>query len=218
MSTAPKDSKASKTSKAHGDIASGVDFFKAKNYDGEPTHYAEKDAVIDVPIEDNDKYLSADIGTNSKLYAWQHYDHSGNHREWQTDQPDLTVMGGISQFMVAPNDTNGIWVKLTNNTSEEGIFTMFINVSEDIGERTVASNVEDYSLVGVIPDNGQDHIAQIAVREPNDDYGANGSCFFKSINGDIILTEGPNFPPNMSVTEDDDRFNFSLDVLLPDGG
>lgn len=211
----PKTLKASRSSRQHGDIASGVDFFQELSYGGDPTHYEEKDAVINVPQGDNDKYLSADIGTNSKLYAWQHYDGSGKHGEWDTDQDDLRFMGGISQFKVTANDTNGIWVKLTNGTGDGEVYNLYIHVSEDIGERTVPSTVEEYSLVGIIPDTGQPHIAQIAVRDSQGVWVANGSCFFTSQNGDIILTEGDGFPENMSSVEDDDRFEFILDMPIP---
>lgn len=213
----PKTPKTRKGSRDHGDIASGVDFFEQLNYGGDPIHYPENDRVIDVPSADNDKYLSADIGTNSKLYAWQHYDHTGNHGEWDTDQPDLRSMDGISQFKVTANDTNGVWVKLTNNTGDDEVYTMYIHVSEDIGERTVSSEIETYSLVGIIRDNAIEHTTHVAVKDKNGIYVANGSCYFKNVGGDIILTKGPGFPENMSVTEDDDRFDFSLDLVIPSG-
>jgi hypothetical protein len=191
-------------------------FFDKFNYEGNEYSYPAKDELVEVTGSLNDKFKSLKVGANTKVYAWQHYGATGKYGEWETDQPDLSYMGGISVIKVTENNSSGVWVRLQNTTGDNKEYEMTIKISEDIGSQTVPSSFPEHALVGIIPDNGQDHITQVAVREKGGSYVANGSCFFKSDGDKVIMTAGENYPSNMSYNEDNNGFfTFILNSASP---
>ena len=190
-------------------------FFTQTNYEGDNLNFSAADGVIDLQNSSseyypyNDKFYSVELGENTKVYLWQHGGFAGKSQVLEQSDPDITDIGGLSVLQVTSVNTNGIYVRFRNDIPDGGSdkpYALDIKVSEDIGNANISEGTEEYYLVGVIGDEYVEHVAQVSVRGKSGVYCANGSCYFKDDNGDVICEKHDDFPTNMDVVEGENGY------------
>ena len=90
-------------------LAREVAFYRQKNFGGTPEYY---DVYNDITFWEgdqyNDKYLSLKVIGNVNVHCYQHSHGTGIYKVYKRgDHPDLSEMGGLSKFWIAPAGSDG---------------------------------------------------------------------------------------------------------------
>lgn len=158
-----------------------VNFYTAKDFGGSTYPYKVGDDVsLDKDL--NDKFLSVNVGLAAKVLAWRDYNKGGPYEEWSGGpRPDITSIGGLSQFMVIDADTRAIAFLFRDATGgADRQYSLKVD-AHDVGEVTMFSNDGDeHRLAGLMPAGGPPVTTAIYVRdEKSGVYIATRSVFFK---------------------------------------
>ncbi|RCJ27527.1 hypothetical protein A6770_25635 [Nostoc minutum NIES-26] len=168
---------------------SGAIFFEQKNYQG-VSHSYEIDQEYAAPCDDgnselNDKFLSVKIGELVKVLAWQHCDGTGVYREWETDNPDLSDIKGLSKFQVV-NTTNSVVAFRLIDRSGAGKALSLKCQTDQVGESTDRTNDgnDEYRIIGTLPTDKPNFPplttgVYLRLEEPNYDYLSTGTVYIK---------------------------------------
>ncbi|MCC8381673.1 beta/gamma crystallin domain-containing protein [Xenorhabdus sp. PB30.3] len=199
-------------------LSNGVIFYTGKNYSGSLYEYPENSKevnLIGTPL--NDKFLSVEIGTNSMVFAWRHGSDSQSgqiYREWDTSQPDISDIEGLSKFIVSPVNRDLLAIKLINKSGINQVFRANIR-TYTIPDPVDCLSGGDYEVVGLIPKDGQMYITSVVVFDQNNIPVTQGAVYFKYNGTDIdIITYNETKPLYMKFEKEDNyRFNFILEKL-----
>lgn len=188
-------------------------FYQNKDYGGEAFPY-QLGANVQLPGDLNDKFKSVRVGSRVKVLAWQHYGGTGQYREWEVDTPDITGIGGLSQFKVIESTTLSIAVRLQDDTgAEAGRFNLTVN-SYEVGTVTTPSGNPEFALVGTMPADGPPVTTAIYVRDvPTGEYLASGAIYFvwNPETRAVDVADATNFPANMNYERaSPNQFTFHL--------
>ncbi|XYZ63987.1 hypothetical protein KP696_09930 [Nocardia seriolae] len=179
-------------------------FFTARQYAGEPYVYSIDDGVVEVPGQLNDKFLSVKVGANAKVMAWQHYGFGGAYAEWDTDQPDISGIHGLSVFTVTYRSTQFIMARFVNATQTDRTLAMKVNTAgadPGISERWLAQDDPHFSPIALAFEDGRQVTTALYVRDENTYiFNPTGSCYFRwnRTTDAVELDPGVNFPQGMS--------------------
>ncbi|CAM3667813.1 beta/gamma crystallin domain-containing protein [Xenorhabdus thuongxuanensis] len=193
----------------------GAIFYTEKNYSGDIYAYSENSQevnLIGTPL--NDKFRSVKIGTNSIVFAWRHGNDSQAgqiYREWDTSQPDISDIQGLSKFIVSPANRDLLAVKLINESGVDQIFRAHIQTYKIPNPVDCYSN-GDYEIVGLIPKDGLQYVAFVVVFDQKNIPVTQGAVYFKhDDHGLEIITYDTTKPPHIRFEKIDGyHFKFFL--------
>ncbi|MFD4948774.1 beta/gamma crystallin domain-containing protein [Streptomyces sp. NPDC058409] len=179
-------------------MSDNATFYTQLAYAGDAHSYKLGSDESLYPGDLNDKFKSLRVGKLVKVLAWQHNE-SGQYREWDTDQENITDIGGLSRFKVAASTTLPIAVRLQDLTgAPEGSYSLKVS-SYEVGEATISSGDPEFRLVGIMPESGPPVTTAIYVRNGDGHYVATGAVHFtwNSNTKSVDIADATNFPENM---------------------
>ncbi|MGW4125114.1 beta/gamma crystallin domain-containing protein [Nocardia sp. NPDC004711] len=193
-------------------------FFTQVSYQGDPYTYSIEDGVVEVTGSLNDRFKSVKVGADAKVLAWQNYGFGGHYAEWETDQPDISSIGGLSVFTVTYRSTRFIMARFVNSTQTNRVFAMKVNtagVDPGLSERWLAQNDPDFYPIALAFEDGRKVTTGLYVRdEQTYVFNPIGSCYFRwNRNTDAVeLEPGVNFPAGMNHKQES-ASEFTFDLL-----
>ncbi|MDC9596582.1 beta/gamma crystallin domain-containing protein [Xenorhabdus anantnagensis] len=197
-------------------LAKGAIFYTKNDYSGDSYEYPENSLevnLIGTPL--NDKFLSVEIGKGSIVFAWRHGDDSQPgqiYREWDTSQPDLSDIKGLSKFIVSPTNCDLLAVKLINESGVDQVFRVHIQ-THTIPDPVDCYSNGDYEIVGLIPKDGQQYVTSVVVFDKNNIPVTQGAVYFTYNGTELdIITYDVTKPPYMRFEKAGSyHFNFVLE-------
>ncbi|WP_338885023.1 MULTISPECIES: beta/gamma crystallin domain-containing protein [Xenorhabdus] len=192
-------------------LTNGAIFYTGKNYTGACYEYPENSTEINLigtPL--NDKFLSVEIGTGSIVFAWRHGNDSQPgqiYREWDTSQPDISDIKGLSKFIVSPSNRDLLAVKLINESGIDQIFRANIQTYKIPNPVDCYSN-GDYEIVGLIPKDGQQYVTFVVVFDQNNIPVTQGSVYFTYNGTDLDIVTYDTTKPHHMRFEKVDGYHF----------
>ncbi|MFC9995099.1 beta/gamma crystallin domain-containing protein [Nocardia sp. NPDC127526] len=179
-------------------------FFTQRDFQGDSFPYSTNDGVVEVPGQLNDRFLSVRVGATAKVMAWQHYGFGGAYAEWDTDQPDISAIHGLSVFTVTYRSTRFIAARFVNATRPDRTYAMKVNTAgadPGLSERWLAQNDPDFLPIALAFEDGRSVTTALYVRDQETYiYNPTGSCYFRwnPTTSEVELDPGAAFPPGMS--------------------
>ncbi|MBD2785483.1 hypothetical protein ID858_12545 [Xenorhabdus sp. DI] len=197
-------------------LTNGAIFYTQKNYAGSSYEYPENSTEVNLagtPL--NDKFFSVEIGTGSIIFAWRHSTDSEPgqiYREWDTSQPDISDIQGLTKFIVSPSNRDLLAVKLIN---ESGVNQRF---RAHIQTYTIPNAVDcysdgDYEIVGLIPKDHQLYVTSVVIFNQSNIPVTQGAVYFQYNGTDLdIVAYDETKPPHMRFEKADGyHFKFFLE-------
>lgn len=182
-------------------------FFTRPNFDGDSHRYSIDDGVVEVLGELNDRFKSVKVGDIAKVLAWQHYGFGGNYAEWDSDQPDISAIGGLSVFTVTYRTTRFIMARFENVTQTDRILAMKVNTAgadPGLSERWLMQNEPDFVPIALAFEDGRSVTTALYVQDQTTFiFSPTGSCYFRWNSGTnaIEMDPGANFPAGMTCKQ-----------------
>ncbi|KAK0650994.1 Beta/Gamma crystallin-domain-containing protein [Cercophora samala] len=179
-------------------------FYVKKEFEGDEYPYSIG-ADVSVPGSLNDKFLSVNVGNNTKVIAWQHYNESGVYREWEGANPDISDIGGLSRFKVVENNTRAISFQFVDQTGGTPLQYSLKIDARDVGTVLIKSNEDplEWHLVGILPAGGPPVTTGVFLRnEGTGVYLSVGSIYFQwnKDTNEVDIVESEAFPPQLKYT------------------
>jgi hypothetical protein len=176
-----------------------VFFYEKPDYDGTSHTYKEgDDKTFTYPEHLNDLYRSVKVGAAVKVLAWQHSDGSGIHKVWETSQPNISSIGGLSKFKVLPKATRILVYRFENRTGNGQRYCAYIDAAGVSTEKIESCSGDSaYKLVGMMPEGGPPVTTAIYVRDmQTNQYLPVASLHFQwnSSTHEVDIVESDNFP------------------------
>ncbi|PHM70059.1 beta/gamma crystallin domain-containing protein [Xenorhabdus kozodoii] len=203
------------------ELINGVVFYTGKNYTGAAYEYPENNTAVNLvgtPL--NDQFLSVKIGIGSVVFAWRHSSDSevGQiYREWDTNQPDISDIKGLTKFIVSPSNRDLLAVKLINESGVDQVFRVNIQTYTIPNPVDCYSN-DDYKVVGLVPKDGQLYVTSVVIFNQNNIPVTQGAVYFKHNGTDLdIVTYDTTKPAHMRFEKVEGyHFKFVLENISDD--
>ncbi|MBN3883973.1 MAG: beta/gamma crystallin domain-containing protein [Nostoc sp.] len=164
-------------------------FFEGKNYQGNAHSYL-KDQGDQTTCNGgsgslNDKFLSVKVGELIKVLAWQHCNATGIYEEWNTDNPDLSSIGGLSTFKVVDTSNSVVAFRLVDQSGANKSLSLKCQ-TDQVGESTDRTDDgnNEYHIIGSLPTNQPNFPPlttgiYLRLEEPDYSYLSTGTVYIK---------------------------------------
>ncbi|MDF2388308.1 hypothetical protein JMG10_43195 [Nostoc ellipsosporum NOK] len=166
-------------------------FYTDKDYQGDKYIYlkgsGDQATCQGEEGELNDKFLSVEIGSLSKVLAWQHCDASGNYQEWTASKPDISGIEGLSRFKVIDTTDAVIAFRLVDDTNSPTALTLYLQTFGIPSDGAITDSTndgnDDYRIIGILPTNagGESNVTSVNLRNAAGEFlpAGSGSVYFK---------------------------------------
>ncbi|SFN56478.1 beta/gamma crystallin domain-containing protein [Xenorhabdus japonica] len=197
-------------------LANGAIFYTKKDYSGASYEYPENNTEVNlIGTSLNDKFLSVEIGTDSIVFAWRHGNDSQPgqiYREWDTSQPDIDDIRGLSKFIVSPKNRDLLAIKLINESGVNQVFRANIR-TYTIPDPVDCYSGGNYEVVGLIPKDGQQYVTSVVIFDQHNIPVTQGAVYFRYNGTDLdIITYDETKPPYMRFEKAESyHFKFILE-------